>query len=67
MSKYDRWIEYHLNKKARARTKDRAEGLRAFLAYKRGEPAQAEEKKDPQVKPKRSKANQPEDWSFLDE
>ena len=67
MSKYERWIEYHQKKKAAARSKNRADGLRAFLAYKRGEPAPVEEKKPPQGAPKRSKTNQPDDWSFLDE
>ena len=66
MSKYDRWIEYHLNKKARARTKDRADGLREYLAYR-----EAKNAPEPQVKKTaragKPKRNQPDDWSFLDE
>ncbi len=67
MSKHDRWIEYHLKKKARARTKSRADGLREYLEYRaaKNAPPEPEVKKPARAgKPKR---NQPDDWSFLDE
>lgn len=70
MSKYEKWIEYHLNKKARARTKNRGDAFKEFLAYKRGKRAEAEVEapKPRSRKPKQStKTNQPDDWSFLDD
>ena len=67
MSKYDKWIEYNLQRRERQRSKDRADGLREYLEYRatKNAPPEPEVKKPARAaKPKR---NQPDDWSFLNE
>lgn len=66
MSKFDNWIEYRQRKKERLRTKNRAEGLRAYMEYReaQNEPAP---KRTKSARTSRAKRNQPDDWSFLDE
>ena len=66
MSKYDKWIEYRKNKKERARSKSRADGIREYLAYREMLKLPANEVKKP-ARARKPKRNQPGEWSFLDE
>lgn len=66
MSKYDKWIEYNLKRRERQRSKDRADGLREYLAYREAKKAPVPEVKKP-ARAGKTKRNQPDDWSFLDE
>ena len=67
MSKYDKWIEYNLKRRERHRAKDRADGLREYLAYRAAKNAPPEPEVKKPAKAGRPKRNQPDDWSFLDE
>jgi len=66
VSKYDKWIEYNLKRRERQRSKDRADGLREYLAYREAKKAPVPEVKKP-ARAGKPKRNQPDDWSFLDE
>ena len=66
MVNFDKWIAHRKNKKERARSKNRADGIKEYLAYREMLKLPANEVKKP-ARARKPKRNQPGEWSFLDE
>lgn len=65
VSRYDALIALKRRRRETARNKRRADGLREYLAYKRGE--ELVEEAPPPRPVSTTPQNQPDNWSFLDE